>query len=450
MLWNIGFFIVAIVILVSFHEWGHYLFARLFKVKIITFSIGFGQTLLSWKNKKDTRFVVAAIPLGGFVRMAGSKEQDENEQSFELKDDEVYYDTLPPLKRIIISLAGPLFNFILAYLLYVCIFTQEITQQDLVFNEVIENSAAYDAGLSGDFEILKVDGRAFKNLRELSLYLNRFIGQSISLSMEYKQGGEIKTSTLFLDNLSIKSPFDVILQLGLIQKEDNYQVMVAGLSETYGAAEQAGMKPGDIWYSIDGQIIDSQAKWLLAIQKGGEQQWKVLRSGEIVDLVVTPKRDESTNDSPYLIGVQVQSTPNISQHFVQQDLSIFESMIYSFGYTWNMIEFNVVSIIKLIKGELGVENLGGPGTMASASGGAAKSGILSFLALLSILSISLGVINLLPIPMLDGGNVLFDSIELIRRKALSEHWQLRLRAVGLLIVLSVMGLAITNDLFRFL
>jgi len=444
-LWNIGFFIIAIVILVSFHEWGHYLFARLFKVKIITFSVGFGQKIFSWKNKKGTQFVVAAIPLGGFVRMAGSKELD---QSFTLNGDEVYYDKLPPLKRIIISLAGPLFNFILAYLIYAWVFAHPITQQDLYFDEVLVQSVAYEAGLTDGLEIVKVNDRSFHNLRELRLYFYRFVGQSISIPIEYKQDGIFKRTKLNLENLSINSPLDVFLQLGLIQKEEGYQVSVVSVFD--GPARLSGMQKGDVWHAINGQLIANQSTWILQIQQGGLQYWQVFRGNELLSLELIPTRDESIKDSPYSIGVQVQSDAKTSNHLFKQDFSVLESIAHSFSYTLNMIEFNIVSIIKLVKGELGVKNLGGPGTMADASGSAAKSGFLSFLSLLGILSISLGVINLMPIPMLDGGNVLFDSIELIRKKALSESWQLRFRIVGLLIVLSVMGLAITNDLFRYL
>lgn len=442
MLWNIGFFIIAIVILVSFHEWGHYLFARLFKVKIITFSVGFGQALFSWRNKKDTQFVVAAIPLGGFVRMAGSKEKNELDQSFELKDDEVYYDQLPPLKRILISLAGPLFNFILAYLIYAWVFVHPITQQDLIFDEVLVQSIAFEAGLTNGVEIIKVNDRSFDNLRELGLYFSRFAGESISLPVEYKQDGQIQKTEVNLEKNSIDPSLSVFLQLGLIQ---HYQVGVVSVFD--GPAKRAGMQDGDIWFSINDEVIDAHSKWKSQIQQGGTQDWQVLRNGGQVALKLTPERNESIKDSPYSIGVQVQSN---SLHLFKQDFSVLESLVYSFGYTINMIEFNIVSIIKLVKGELGVKNLGGPGTMADASGSAAKAGFLSFLTLLGILSISLGVINLMPIPMLDGGNVLFDSIELIRKKALSESWQLRFRIVGLLIVLSVMALAITNDLFRYL
>ncbi|MCJ8312120.1 MAG: RIP metalloprotease RseP [Saccharospirillaceae bacterium] len=448
MLWNIGFFIVAIVILVSFHEWGHYLFARLFKVKIITFSVGFGQTIFSWRNKKDTQFVVAVVPLGGFVRMAGSQEKDELDQPIKLNADEVYYDKLPPLKRIIISLAGPLFNFILAYLIYVWVFTHPITQQNLVFDEVLVQSVAYESGLTDGAEIIKVNGRSFNNLRELRLYLYRFAGQSRSVPIEYKQNGELKYTQFNLENLTINPTFGVYLQLGLIQKEENYQASVVTVSE--GPAKIAGMLDGDIWYSINDELIDSQSKWILGIQSGGIQNWQVLRDGQLIALELIPTRDESIKDSPYSIGVKVQSSAKTRHHLFKQDFTALESIVYSFGYTLNMIEFNIISIIKLIKGEFAVKNLGGPGTMADASGSAAKSGLLSFLALLGVLSISLGVINLMPIPMLDGGNVLIDSIELIRKKALSESWQLRFRTVGLLIVLSVMALAITNDLFRYL
>jgi len=392
--------------------------------------------------------VIAAIPLGGFVIMAGSKEKDESDNSFELKGDEVYYDQLPPIKRILISLAGPLFNFILAYLIYAWIFTYPTTHQDIRFDEVLVQSVAYDAGISGEIEIIKVNDREFSHLHELRMYFYRFVGQSISIPVEYKENGILKSTQFNLENLSIESPLDVFLQLGLIQKEQGYQVSVVSVFE--GPAKLAGMLDGDVWYSINGELIDSQAKWILGIQQGGIQNWQVLRGEQLVDLEVVPSRDEAINDSPYSIGVQVQSKAKTSQHIFKRDLTVIESVIHSFSYTLNMIEFNIVSIIKLVKGELGVKNLGGPGTMADASGSAAKSGFLSFLALLGILSISLGVINLMPIPMLDGGNVLFDSIELIRKKALSESWQLRFRIVGLLIVLSVMALAITNDLFRYL
>ncbi|BCE03308.1 RIP metalloprotease RseP [Marinicellulosiphila megalodicopiae] len=448
MLWNILFFVVAILILVSFHEWGHYLIARLFKVKIITFSVGFGQKLIKWRNKKDTEFVISAIPLGGFVRMAGSQEKDSNNLPIELKEGERYYDTLPPIKRIAISLAGPLFNFILAYLLYALIFTHPIAQQDLHFNEVVPDSIAANAGIPSGITITAFDGKSFETLREFRLYLYRFAGQSSTVNLEYEYNGELKSGQLYIDQLDVQSAVSVISQLGLIQTDVGYQVFAQTINP--GAAHIAGMQAGDRWIKINGVPITSDAQWRMAIAQGDSIDWTVLRDGDEIDLILRPKRDETKKHSPYLIGVQVQSNALEYSHIIEQNLTIFESALYSFKYTWEMIKFNVISIVKLIKGDLGLDNLGGPGTMANASGSAAKSGFLSFLSLLGILSISLGVINLLPIPMLDGGNVLFDTIELIRRKPLSESWQIRFKKIGLLIVVSVMAVAITNDLFRYL
>ena len=449
-LWNSGFFILAILILVSIHELGHFLLARYFKVYVSKFAVGFGPTLFSIKNKINTEFAICALPLGGYVRMLSSDEKDDNGERYQLPENEQFYDQATASQRIIIGFAGPVFNFLLAILLYLWVYLFYPPQLDTSFQDVLPESTAAQQQVLTPMQITHIDDKPVAHLRQLQFYLNFYIGENTDIPITYLYQGEQVQVALPVQNWLIEnSSLTPLEQLGLLKSFTNFEYIIEKIVPN-SPAEKAGLQVNDQIIAAENTPITSFRDLARSVQRsnGESIQLTVWRDNRQFDVQLIPELFEQQSTPFYRIGVQAKAFTYPKQAYAEINPTFSWAMQQSILYTYQMAKFNLISLYKLVIGQLPLDKLSGPITIGEAAGSSAKFGWLSFINLLALLSISLGVINLLPVPMLDGGNILFDSIELIRGKALSLNLQILFRMLGLIVILLVMSLALFNDFFR--
>lgn len=440
--------VVALGLLVTIHEYGHFWVARRCGVKVLRFSIGFGPALYSWHDRRGTEYVIAGIPLGGYVKMLDEREgpvpEEELDQAFNRKDVK---------QRIAIVAAGPLANFLLAIVAFWIIAVLGVTTIAPVIGPVEPGSIAERAGLREGLEILEVDGSATPTWHEVNLQLIRRLGETGQLQMVARegQGSAPQSFTLQLqDWLRGADQPDPVGALGLASWKPEIPPLIGQVSPD-GAAAAAGLHPGDLIVAIDGQPVSD---WLTdvvpAIQASAGQplELSVERAGRIQILSMTPASREQDGKLIGFIGAGIEAfewPEHMMRSISHNPLSAIPVAVMK---TWDMTALTLDSLKKMITGLVSAKNLSGPITIAKVAGASAKSGVESFLGFIAYLSISLGVLNLLPIPVLDGGHLVYYVTEWIRGKPLSERIQGWGLQIGLTLIVGVMLFAIYNDISR--
>ncbi|SEO90158.1 RIP metalloprotease RseP [Pseudomonas sp. NFACC39-1] len=439
--------LVALGVLVTFHEFGHFWVARRCGVKVLRFSVGFGMPLLRWHDKKGTEFVVAAIPLGGYVKMLDEREgevpADQLDQSFNRKT---------VRQRIAIVAAGPIANFLLAMVFFWALAMLGSEQVRPVIGAVEAGSIAARAGLGAGQEIVAIDGEPTSGWAAVNLQLVRRLGESGSLQLMVREQGATTQSPreLVLDNwLKGADEPDPIRSLGIRPWRPALPPVLAEL-DPKGPAQAAGLKTGDRLLALDGlpvsdwqQVVDS-----VRVRPDSKIVLRVERDGAPIDLPVTlGARGESKAPTGYL-GAGVKAVDWPPEMIREVSFGPLEAIGEGARRTWTMSILTLDSLKKMLFGELSVKNLSGPITIAKVAGASAQSGVADFLNFLAYLSISLGVLNLLPIPVLDGGHLLFYLIEWARGRPLSDRVQGWGIQIGISLVVGVMLLALVNDLGR--
>ena len=449
---NILFIIVAAILLlgplIAIHEFGHYWVARKLGVKVLVYSIGFGPTVLKWTSKKSgIQYQLSALPLGGYVKML-----DEREGNVSAEDLPYAFNRQSPLKRIAIVAAGPLVNLIFAVLLFWILFLPAQEQLNTRVGKVIENTPAAQVEMRSGDKIIAVDGTATPTWEKLNYALIDRVGETGTIQIQADRDGQVQTFNLpiqqFLKDQS-QSPLDV---LGVLPYRPHIQPVVHKLSED-GAAIRQGMKEGDVIVAIDNKKINDWFEVVDIVQKSPEKllNIEVMRQGEIVQLKVMPqgKRDNMGNTTG-MLGVQAQSgqinIPAEYKHTIQYNPA--EAFVVAVEKTGQLSSMILGSIVKMIRGLIGLDNLSGPITIAKVAGQSAEMGWQTFISFMALMSVSLGILNLLPIPMLDGGHLVYYIIELIRGKPVSEQIQLVGLKIGMVLLGSMMFLAIFNDFMR--
>lgn len=458
---TILWFLVALIILVAFHEFGHFYVARLCGVKVLRFSIGFGQRIWSTTDRKGTEYCLAAIPLGGYVKMLDEREGDvpESELPFAFNRQSVW-------KRIAIVAAGPLANFLLAIVLLWGLLLRG--ESDLVprIAQVIPNSIATEMGLEVGQEIVAVDGIPTPTRAELARALARRLGESgnLDLTVTYPDSSDNYKLQARLDNwLKDSADPDPLAGLGVELSSPKIKPIVGDILEK-SPAEKAGFTEGDTILTANGQVVGDFVDWIRLVQAspGREMLVNVDRSGQVVELRVTP-------DVVYVSGFHelmqslglkdnAQTFGRVGVGFAdgaldtsllrKSEYSIPGALIRACEKTWETSGFLLLSIKKLILGEISTKNLSGPVTIAKVAGSSAKSGLESFIGFLVMISISLAIFNLLPVPVLDGGHLFYYLIEVIRGKPLSDRVQNWGFQIGFVLIISLSLFALYNDLMR--
>jgi regulator of sigma E protease len=446
---SILWFVVAIGVLVAVHEFGHFWVARRLGVKVLRFSLGFGRTLWSRKSGPDqTEYVIAAIPLGGYVKMLDEHEgevaEDERHRAFNCQ-------TL--WKRIAIVVAGPAFNFLFAILAYWLTFVIGIGGLKPIIGEVEPGSAAAAAGLAAEQRIVAVDGRSTATWQGV---VESIIGATLkdgTLSLEVDApGAAARTLTLDLQGMGIDefSRGRMFESLGLAPKRPSIPPVI-GEVEAGGPADAGGLRSGDRVLALDGHKLDSWHAFVEFIRAHPEQvvAMQVERGGESLNLSVRPAKVTTEGDTHGRIGAGVRPPDeDMGDYYATVRYAPWTAFAKAMEKTWDMSILTLRMLWKMVTLEISVKHLSGPISIAQYAGFSAEVGITRFLDFLAIVSISLGILNLLPIPILDGGHLLYYLIESILGRPVSEEAQFLGQRLGIAMLVGLMGLAFYNDLAR--
>ncbi|MCO8107650.1 RIP metalloprotease RseP [Acinetobacter indicus] len=446
------FIIVAAILLlgplIAIHEFGHYFVARKLGVKVLVYSIGFGPTVLKWTSKKSgIQYQLSALPLGGYVKML-----DEREGNVAEEDLPFAFNRQHPWKRIAIVAAGPLINLVFAIVLFWILFLPSQEQLNTRVGKVLPQTPAAEVNMQPGDRITAVDGTQVSTWEKLNFALVDRAGETGTIHIQANRDGQPQNFQLpiqdFLKDQS-QSPLEV---LGFTPYRPNIPAVVSKLSED-GAAIRQGMKEGDQILAIDGVVMKDWYDVVQVVQASPEKLLKidVLRQDQRVQLEIMPqaKRDNMGNTTGIL---GVQSDPGkitIPEEYKQTiQYSPTEALMMAVDKTGQISSMILNSIVKMVRGLIGLDNLSGPITIAKVAGQSAEMGWQTFISFMALMSVSLGILNLLPIPMLDGGHLVYYFIELIRGKPVSEQIQLVGLKIGMVLLGSMMLLALFNDFMR--
>lgn len=442
-------FVVTLGVLIFVHEYGHFWVARRCGVKVLRFSIGFGRPLVSWKDKHDTEFVVAALPLGGYVKMLGEPGADipahQKSQSFAHKS---------VFQRFAIVSAGPLVNLVFAVFLYWLLFLSGVSSVAPIVGTVLPDTPAHKAGFQRMEEIIAVDGQVTETWDDVLLELVARLGEStdVSFTVQTLDSDARVERVVRLDRwMEGQEKENPIKLLGL---EPFYPTIppVLGEIEPGKAAQRQGLKPGDRILAVNDVELVSWEEWVSLIRPnpGVTMTVKVERGADILTLEITPDSDtdEKTGATIGRIGARPDASLVKYPDGMIRELQYgpLDSVGKAFDYAWSRIELTISAIGKMVVGKISLDNISGPITIAKVAGDSASYGLESFLTFVAYLSISLGVLNLLPVPVLDGGHLMYYLVEMVKGSPVSEKAQAVGNSLGLGLLMMFMGLAFYNDL----
>ena len=433
-------------ILVTLHEYGHFWVARRCGVKVLRFSVGFGKPMFSWYDKHGTEFAVAAIPLGGYVKMLDEREGPVPE---ELRDQA--FTSKPPGQRIAIAAAGPVANFIFAIFAYWLLSVVGVTHVAPIVGQIADESVAERVGLQEGMEIHAVDGHRVSSWRDVNMRILERTGEHGSISMEVSEDGARGTVSGELSGwgLSDDTP-NPLAEFGITPWRPAVPPVLGQISEG-GRAEAAGLQPGDRIVAVNGETIGSWFELVDFIRNAPEQtlQVTVERNGSEQSLSVTPEaRTEESGQSIGFVGAGVEAISWPEEVLRDVSYGPFAAIPVALSETWADTRLTLVAIKKMVTGLLSPTNLSGPITIARVAEASVSSGFEDFVRFLAYLSVSLGILNLLPVPVLDGGHIVYYTIEALRGKPLSEQAQAFGLRIGMAMILTLMVFALYNDLMR--
>ena len=448
---NIFFFIVAIGVLVTFHEFGHYWVARKAGVKVLRFSVGFGKPLFSWRRKTaegdEIEYVIAAIPLGGYVKMLDEREGEVSES-----DKSRAFNNQNISKRIAIVFAGPAFNFILAIFLYWLVFMMGTTVDRPFVGEAEPDSIAASAGFEVQDEVLMVGDAVVNSWNEFRLEIldQGLDGGDLQIRVRARDNNEYTRLLALGDMRLLENEGDIFKLIGFNQWMPELKAEIGGVVEN-SAAENAGLRKGDVFLQVDGIAVDqwSTLVEMIRAKPNKAMQFVVLRNGVEEIVTVIPQSRKTTDGEQGFIGAYQHLPEEVLQMLITHiEYSPSEALMNATAKTWDMSTLTLRVLWKMVSGEASLSNISGPITIATYAGVTASIGLVSFLSFLAVISVSLGVLNLLPVPMLDGGHLFYYLIEIIKGSPVSEAFELRGQQVGMAILALLMSVAIFNDLQR--
>ena len=444
LLWSIAGFIVAISVLVCFHEYGHYWMARRMGVRVLRFSLGWGKPFYSFRARDGVEWSIAPYPIGGYVKML-----DEREGPVPTHQRHLAFNNQRPSKRIAILAAGPIFNFLLAILLYWVVAVLGVQGMKSLIAEPPAQTAAAQAGLRSGERIVAVDGHETPTWTALQTELiDATIGrEQLSLRVAQASGAE-RQVILDLGRVRV-DPQYLFDDLGLRPFEPKIEPVLAEvLPET--AAADAGFRAGDRILSRDGRPVESWADWAswVAANPGKIADVEIERGGTRQELRLIVGRTPDNADRGWF-GAKVQTSGDLWQDLrAEQRLGAFEAMPVAVSQTWQMSQLILRMLGRMLTGEVSVKNVSGPIQIAQVAGDSAQIGLVPFLHFMAVVSVSLGVLNFLPVPLLDGGHLVMYVAEWIRGRPLSERIQLMSQYIGIAVIGAMMVLAFFNDIMR--
>ena len=451
MLLTLVAFIVALGLLIAVHEYGHYRVAVACGVKVLRFSVGFGKPLLTWRPKgSPTEFVLCAFPLGGYVRML-----DEREAPVPDAERHLAFNTQPLRSRAAIVAAGPIANLLLAVLLYSLVNWNGVEEPKALLASPVAGSVAQSAGLRGgelveraalgsdDMETV----RSFEDLRWL-LTRGALEGVTVRLDVQPQPGASHREILLDMSRIDTReADVQLFRKIGILGP---WTRPVLGEVMSGSAAERAGLRQGDVVLKLGTtDVVDGQQLRELIRQsvRGTEplvQPWRIERAGQVVTLDVLPEAKAELGATVGRIGAYVGAAPE----FVTVEYGVFEGAWAGVVKTWDVSILTLRMMGRMVIGEASLKNLSGPLTIADYAGRSASLGLTQYLVFLALISVSLGVLNLLPLPVLDGGHLMYYLWEGVTGRGVSDAWMERLQRAGVAVLLLMMSIALFNDVTR--
>lgn len=442
--WSAGAFIIALGALVAFHEYGHFWVARRLGVKVLRYSIGFGKPLISKRGRDDVEYVVAAIPLGGYVKMLDEREAEVSEE-----DAPRAFNRQGVWTRIAIVVAGPAANFLFALAAYWLVFVIGTSTILPALGPVPAGSLAHEAGLRGDEVVQRIGGEAVDSWDSLRPKLIEAALTGGPVSLQAEDRGMQSDYVLDFSDTSA-DPQTLFAELGMTPRYVRTQPVVSEVVPDSPAA-QAGVQAGDEVLALNGQPMTSTdilIGWL-RLRPGERVQLDVQRGGAVVALDLTIGSELEDGTPVGKIGVAIGGRAQVldeDRTVVRRNL--FEAVPAAIDQTWTMSALTLRMLGRMITGDVSVKNISGPLHIAEYAGYTARAGLVAFLSFMAIISVSLGVLNLLPVPVLDGGHLLYYLVELLKGSPVSEHTQVVGQQVGLVLLFMLMSLAFYNDISR--
>ncbi len=442
-------FIVVLGILITFHEFGHFWVARLCNVKILRFSVGFGRPL--WKRhfgEDNSEFVIASLPLGGYVKML-----DEREGTVEEREKHRAFNNKPLKQRIMIVVAGPLFNFIFAIVAYWAMYVVGVDDFKPLIGDIDVASIAAESGFRRGDEILSVDGQKTPTWSAVidATVTNVVNARQVIFIVRSGQYSErqvaLDLARISIDEMASGQLFKAI---GLHPMRPIVPAVIGEIIPG-GAAEEAGLQAGDEIVRVNDQAIKDWPEWVQVIRAHPQQVLRVdlLRDGRSLTLSIIPAAVMEGETTVGRIGAGVErSYLNDTSYLAVESYTLFPALIKAVQKTGEMSMMTLRILGKMITGEASVKNLSGPVSIAQYAGKTASLGIAAFLGFMAIISVSLGVLNLLPVPILDGGHLLYYLIEAVKGSPPSESFQIAGQQLGLIVLLGLMSIALYNDILR--
>ncbi len=447
-------FIVTIGILVTIHEYGHFQVARWCNVKVLKFSIGFGKPL--WKKtfgKDKTEFVLAAIPLGGYVKMLDERELKEEENPISYSEVELQraFNRQSVWKRIAIVLAGPLANLLLAIVLYWGLFMLGVTGMRPIIGVVEENSLAAQASLKSGEIIQKVAGNPVSTWQEARWALLEESLESKTVEIEATNNNkELLQHTLSFDGINNDAEVDVLKKLGLEPFKPKVPAIIGEILPG-SAAEKAGFKPNDKILRINGVEMDDWEQVVSNIKDnpGKSLQFELERAQKTIRLTAIPEVIKENGQTIGRMGAGVKlEQAELNNFLITLNYSPLTSLQKAIAKTWDTSIFSLKMLGKMLTGQVSLKGISGPVTIADYAGKSANLGLTTFLGFLALVSIGIGVLNLLPIPVLDGGHLMYYIAEIFKGSPVSETVMMAGQKIGFGLLGLLMTIALFNDFNR--
>ncbi|TKB50805.1 sigma E protease regulator RseP [Ferrimonas aestuarii] len=445
-LWSLGAFVVALGILITIHEYGHFWVARRCGVKVEKFSIGFGKTLWSRKDKQGTEYTLALIPLGGYVKMLDGRVDDVPPQLANQA-----FNNKSVWQRIAIVAAGPIANFLFAIFAFYLMFLMGVPSAKPVIGEILPNSVVSSAQVEPKSIITHVGDRRTQDWEAVNLSMVEYIGnESMSLTLQ-TPSGQTQTLQLDLNQWQVEPDKEALfVSLGIQPWRPAITNELAQVIEG-GAAAKAGLLAGDKLIAIDGKPYHSWESLVAQVEASANKPmvFTVQRDFNSLDIDVTPKPGENASgETVGQVGIAPLMEAYPDKYRIDLQYGPIDAVGPALSRTWQLMELTVKTIGKLFTGDLSVSNLSGPISIAQGAGSTAGFGLVYFLGFLALISVNLGIINLLPLPVLDGGHLMYFTVELITGKPVPERIQDFGYRIGSALVLMLMIIAIVNDVAR--